>query len=432
MKTRLLFLITFLFGGGLSAQWGDCWTFDIERTYASVTDPYQDANGDGCRDDNYRWYVKLNSMVMTGTPIIPNGSYHRVMVEVIGTNYLNYNDGVVIKTIELNPNDFFSSTWSNGDIAYYYGGFAFRMEDQPIRYRHAFMRTRILTYVWHNFGPPGAGYYVGFPGEYCDGEIFTFCTSNTGPGGSTTPSDPKPDLTKGINGSLQTSEGTTFIDGYGSVPVLRSGANFTYNVDCKNAGNTTASNFYIETYLNTSTSFSPPTNGTPGPYVGTDQYVGSLASGSSINQTQTDWVDQHASKFTASGWRYFHTYFDHQRTVDESSEGNNLFTQRAYYYHAGDPNDNEGRIALNHLNVSNEISFLYQIQNPLTNVLEPQIGNGLLLSLFPVMSGPNQLQAPVFQTTITQKDNQLDITNIPAGAYRLVINGHFIKRFLVH
>lgn len=432
---RFIILVALLFGGGLSAQWGDCFTYDINRTYASISDPYDDSNGDGCRDDNYKWVVHFNSMLMRGAPVIPNGAYHRVKVEIIGNNTFDYISGQVLETWELNPDGFYNNQGNNVGVQGYYARVNLRMENQPVQFKYAFMRVSILTYIWHNFGPPGAGEYVGFPGSYCDSRIRTFCNGASGNPGNPGPGYvPKPDLVKGTNGNLQTSEGTTFIDGVGSVPKLRSGASFSYNVDCKNEGDALASNFWVQTYVNTSTSFSPPTNGTPGPYVGSDQYVGSLAPNASINHTQTDWVNQHGSKFNTSGWRYFHTYFDHQRTVTESAEGNNGFTQRAYYYHAGTPipDNDEGRIVLNHLNVANEISFLYQTRNPLTNQMESQIGKGLALSIFPALTGPTQLQVPVFQTTINQQDNQIDITSLPLGAYRLVINGHYIKRFLVN
>ena len=41
---RFILLLTLLFGGRLSAQWGDCWTYDINRHYVSISSPYEDEN----------------------------------------------------------------------------------------------------------------------------------------------------------------------------------------------------------------------------------------------------------------------------------------------------------------------------------------------------------------------------------------------------
>lgn len=425
---KYIFLLPLLLGGSLLAQWGDCWTFDIHRTGAFITDPYEDANDDGCRDDDYRWFANFHSMVMNGAPQIPNGAYHRVKFEVMGTNSYNYNDVHLLKTVELNPDNF---TYYSEGLVGYRSGVNYRMENSPVPYKYGLLRVSIVTYIWHNFGP--AGYYVGFAGSPCDSRIITFCRGAAGGTGSGDPgNDPKPDLLKGNNGSLSSSDGTTYIDGLGNVPRLRAGASFSYDVDCKNEGNATATNFQVQTYVNTSNTYSPPTNG-QGPFVGNSQYVGSLAANASVNHSQTDWVNNHSSKFSSSGFRYFHTYFDDQRVVDESSETNNSFSSVAYYYHAGsgDPAGREGTIRLEHLNSANEISFLFEDLNSFTSLMESKIGNGLQLLIYPV-SGALQLQLPVFQATITQKNTTLDISGVPPGAYRLVINGTFIKRMLLN
>lgn len=425
-KFRFIILLVLLFGGGLAAQWGDCFTYDIKSTGPGISDPYVDDDGDGCRDDNYKWSVTFHSMLMNGAPQSPNGAYHRIQVEIFGTNSFDYSNPQLLHTRELNPDNF---TYYDEGLTGYRSSVHYRMENAPQPFKYGFMRTRILHYIWHNYG--SVGYYVGFSGDYCDSPIRTMCNGATGGSGNNDP-DPKPDLLKGTNGSLTTSEGTTLIDGLGAIPKLRPGASFNYNVDCKNEGNATASNFRIQTYVNTSNTFSPPSNG-QGPNVGFPQYVGTLAENASVNHNQTDWVNNHSSKFSSSGYRYFHTFFDDEKVVDESAEGNNAYSQVAYYYHSGsgDPAGREGIISLNHLNTSNEISFLYEDWNPLSNQMESKIGTGLEVSIFPA-GGAMQLQLPVFQATVNQRIADLDISGLSPGLYRVVINGHFIKRFMVN
>ena len=133
-QLTLCVLLTLLFAGGLSAQWGDCWTYDINRHYPSISDPYEDADGNGCRDDSYQWYVHFNSMLMNGAAATPYGSYHRVMVEIIGNDTYDYNSTQVLKTVEMNPDNFQYRPGGTGGVPGYYGIFQFRMDNAPVRY----------------------------------------------------------------------------------------------------------------------------------------------------------------------------------------------------------------------------------------------------------------------------------------------------------
>lgn len=419
---QLLFLIFMAAAAPALGQSASCPFIGVTEFFPVFLPPgnYVDGDNDGCRDDQFIWTIVRTNTLLQGTPAIPQGDYQRIQVTLRGTDAADPAAGsVFIKRFEINPDDFV-----NTPLGYEYQRL-WDLQVDPASFKSFFIRVRLITYTWSG---SGLGFYAPTYSGACDSPLYDLCLgvpSDSDPDPDPDPDPDQADLLKEGTATLNSTDGEVLIPGLGWIPELRYGSRFSYNVPCKNNGDADASNFYIETFVTTSTTL-PDASATNANAVGSAQYVAILPDGGSISHSQSDYVYNHVDKFTSSGYRYFHTFVDSDKLVGESDENNNKWTQAAYYFHSGS-SGRAGSVQLSHLNSAVNFSFLYQDEDPVSKQLVSQIGNGIVVALYPA-SLNGVAQFPVFQATVTTQNSVLDVSSLPPGGYSITFDGQFAKR----